>query len=224
MTLGELITKARKLFADTYEDAALADWAADMDGRILLEDYLRKEFKIEYDAEADRDTELLLGKPWEEMYMLHLQERVHFYRGEYEDAANFTEQYNRMHKAWLKNLLMTVPTDCLGRPWLADVAFVRRGSDGVVHLRTLFRLEDIERVEVYVVQDETVKIHVQDEDERLLIADGWMTVNLTGEDTALLSKGSADLVVMVHTVAGERYESDAAQIRVLQSRLEGVTA
>lgn len=223
MTLKELLERARDVFGDTYKDQMLADWTADMDGRILLEDYLRKEYQIEYDAEADRDTVLLLGKPWEEMYLMHLQERVHFYRGEYEDAANFTEQYNKMHNAWLKNLLMTVPTDVFGRPWLTDLAFVRRGSDGVVHMRTLFRVEDLERVEVYVLQGETAKISILDEDERLLVDDGWMTINLTGEDTALLSKGSAEVVIVVHTVAGETYESDAAQIRVLNSRLEGVT-
>lgn len=224
MTLGKLLERSRRLFENTYQDEVLADWAAEMDGRILQEDYLRREFKIEYDAEADKDTELLLGKPWEEMYLLHLQERVHYYRGEYEDAANFAEQFNTMHRDWLRNLLMTVPTDELGRPWLTDIAFVRRGSDGVVHMKTMFLPEDLESLQVHVVQGEEEKITMQDGDGRLLIDDEWLSVNLTASDTAALEKGSARLIVVVNTVAGEIYESDAVQIRVLESGVKGVSA
>ena len=225
MTLEKLIQRyVIKPDGNLCEVSQATDWIAEMDGRILQEDYLQKNYKVEYNYETGEDmqTELLIREPWTEMYVMHLMERVHFYRGEYEDAANFAEQYNKMHKDWLRNLLMTVPTDRLGRPWLMDIAFVRRGSDGVVHMRTMFLLEDVESLQVYVVQDEQTKVTIQSDDDRLVMDDRWLSVNLTGEDTAALNKGSANLIIVVNTVAGERYESDAVQIRVMENGLKGV--
>ena len=151
-------------------------------------------------------------------------QQVHFYRGEYDDAANFEARWNAGHKSWLKNMLMTRPVDVFGRPWLTDIAFVRRGSDGVVHMKMLFKLEDIADLNVHVLQGDEEKITIAADDDRLVEADNWLSVMLTGSDTALLQAGSARLLIEVDTVAGERYESDAVQIRVLESGLKGVKA
>lgn len=224
MTLGKLLERVHKMYETTYPDEMLAEWAAEMDGRILKEDYLRQEFEISYDPEQDKDTNLLLQEPWTRLYDDYLLQQVHFYRGEYDDAQNFEARWNTEHKSWLKNLLMTRPADVFGRPWLTDIAFVRRGSDGVVHMKMLFQLEDIADLNVHVLQGGEEKITIPAEDDRLVAADEWLSVNLTKEDTAMLRVGSARLLIEVDTVAGERYESDAVQIRVLDSGLRGAEA
>ena len=64
MTLGKLLERVHRMFETTYPDERLAEWAAEMDGRILKEDYLRNEFEIFYDPEKDQDTQLLLQEPY----------------------------------------------------------------------------------------------------------------------------------------------------------------
>lgn len=223
MTLEKLLERVKRFFETTYPDELLAEWAAEMDGRILKEDYLRGEFEIFYDAEADKDTDLLLREPWTNLYDMWLLQKIHFYRGEYDDAQNFEAAWNAAHKGWLKNILMTRPVDVFGRPWLTDVAFVRRGSDGVVHMHMMFRLEDIADLTVHVLQGDEEKITIAADDDRLVEADGWLSVNLTGADTAKLAAGSARMIVAVDTVAGERYESDKVCIRVMETGLKGAT-
>lgn len=220
MTLEKLLERVKRFFETTYPDELLAEWAAEMDGRILKEDYLRGEFEIFYDAEADKDTDLLLREPWTNLYDMWLLQKIHFYRGEYDDAQNFEAAWNAAHKGWLKNILMTRPVDVFGRPWLTDVAFVRRGSDGVVHMHSIFREEDIYLATVYLMQGGEVKAQIKQDSGQMLVENGWITVHFTAEDTALLEPGSARCVTKIETVAGEKYESDTVQIRVLKSVLE----
>lgn len=224
MTLEKLLERVKRFFETTYPDELLAEWAAEMDGRILKEDYLRGEFEIFYDAEADKDTDLLLREPWTNLYDMWLLQKIHFYRGEYDDAQNFEAAWNAAHKGWLKNILMTRPVDVFGRPWLTDVAFVRRGSDGVVHMHMLFDEDEILSATVLLIQDGEIKVQYEPDSEQIFLHDHWLTLSMSAEDTAKLNAGSAKCVTKVTTVAGENYESDAVQVRVLKSALDEVKA
>lgn len=222
MTVNEAIAWVKKTQETILPDSMLAGWLAELDGRIMQEDYLRREVQIGYDATDDAQTLLLLKPPYDACYGMWLLSKIHFFRGEYADAENMQAQYEALHGVWLQSLLQRTPRDLMGRPMLMDFAVVRQGSDGVVHMWVMIPWEEIGGFDFYVQQDGGTKIHY-DETSGRLDADerGWVTVHLAAEDTAKLSPGAATVVTKLATVAGENYESDAVQLRVLQSLLQG---
>lgn len=224
MTLGKLLTRAKQLFSATYPDELLADWAAQMDGLILHEDYLRREYETEYNPTADERTVLLIPEPWEELYTFWILQKVHFMRGEYDDAQNFAEQWNELHREWLRNLLCTRPKDERGRPWLQDLAFCRRGSNAALHMQSMFSEDEIAEITITLIQNGIVRGTFNGPGEQIIQTGYWITLHLSAEDTGNLRAGSCTVCVRIQTVAGEAYESNAVQLRVMKSALDEIEA
>lgn len=222
MTLEQAIAGVRVLTETKLPDEQLARWISGMDGRILREDYLRAEVVEGYDALQDQKTILLIAAPWDELYTFWLLERIHFSRGEYEDAQNMADKWNELHSAFLANLLNRCGRDRFGRPKLWDLAFVRRGSDGVVHMRMFFDADEVQSVTLTLQQNEERVLEYDGTDSNVVYFGRELTLRLPARDTALLTGRSAKLVSVVQTVAGETYESDSVQIRVLDSALKVV--
>lgn len=224
MTVSEAIAWVKKTQETILPDSMLAGWLAELDGRIMQEDYLRREVQIAYDPTADAGTVLLLKPPYDAAYGMWLLYKIYFFRGEYADAENMQAQYEALHGVWLQSLLQMTPRDPLGRPMLMDIAMVRKGSDGVVHMWVMLPWDELTGFDFYVLQGGESKIHY-DETSGAMEADdrGWVTVHLAAEDTKKLTAGAAQVVTRMTAVDGRTYESDAVQLRVLKSLLEEVT-
>lgn len=219
MTVGEALEIVKYTNETMLPDSLLCRWLAEHDGRVLQEDYLRNDIDVMYDPEEDLDAELLIQAPWDGMYISWIQQKIHFSRGEYQDAADCRNDWDTMHGEWVRHMLNTTPTDCCGKPILhRHQPTVRQGSDGVVHLHTIFDRHEVASLEAWLKQGE-MSFKMTDEDMEIIKERYEITLRLSGQATALLQPGTVQMITVIHTTAGERYESDMVKIWVLKTRV-----
>lgn len=220
MTVTEAINFVKTTNETNLPDSMLAGWLAELDGKIIKEDFLRREINISYDAASDKDTLLILKAPYDAAYPMWLLYKIHLFRGEYSDADNLYTEYENVHGAWRQGMLQDMFRDKFGRPILLDLAFIRRGSDGTIHLKPAIKPEDITGFEVYILQNSETILSYSAETEDMEATKGWIAIRIPAEDSKKLSTGTAEVVTKITNELGETYESDAVQLRILKSLLE----
>lgn len=103
MTIQDALTRADHLRHNSYSQEEKIDWLSRLDGKIklLILDALEGE-KTDfsgYDGDTPMQTQLLVGKPFEEIYLYWLEAQICYRDGEIGDYNAAIAQYNRLYGA-----------------------------------------------------------------------------------------------------------------------------
>lgn len=112
MTIQKAISTVDALKPNTFTDERKVEWLSTLDGRIKSKIFDNHEgepvsFKG-YNEMTNRDTELLVPAPYDEMYLRWLEAQIDYYNGEedrYNNAiilfesvySDFKQHYTRTH-------------------------------------------------------------------------------------------------------------------------------
>lgn len=112
MTIDECLCRVDGLKPNPFTRAEKLGWLNALEGMIkaqILDTHMGPEVSFTpYDPDTPGDTVLLVGKPWEDMYLHWLESRMDYYSGDiarYNNAVQmfqsnydgFSAQYNREH-------------------------------------------------------------------------------------------------------------------------------
>lgn len=104
MTIQEALTRADAIRHNTYTQEEKTEWLSRLDGKIrrLIMDAHEGEPAAfhGYDADTPADTQLLVGKPFEEIYLYWLEAQICYRDGEIGDYNSAIAQYNRLYSAF----------------------------------------------------------------------------------------------------------------------------
>jgi len=120
VTIQEALTRADAIRHNTYTQEEKTEWLSRLDGKIrrLIMDAHEGEPAAfhGYDADTPADTQLLVGKPFEEIYLYWLEAQICYRDGEIGDYNSAIAQYNRLYSgfsnAWRK---ANMPRSTAGR-------------------------------------------------------------------------------------------------------------
>ena len=108
MTINNVIENAMNVHPDTIPDGVKARWISELDGKILRETIGDNSFKG-YSFPEDKDKELVLKAPYDNIYELYIIAMSDFFSGElasYSASAILFEQaYSEFRKNYLRNNL-----------------------------------------------------------------------------------------------------------------------
>lgn len=93
MTIEEAINKAQELTGNTLPDVRLLEWLSELDGKLML-DFWKGDAWQTYNLEQDKERELLVPYPWDEMYPCYLEAMVYYHNGEYGRYTDSMRMYN----------------------------------------------------------------------------------------------------------------------------------
>lgn len=99
MTIIEAINKIDSLKPNTYSQPEKIKWLSTLDGIIKLEiidkyEGVEEEGFAEYTEDTPLTTELLVPAPFDDIYILFLESRIHYANEEYGKYNNATAEYN----------------------------------------------------------------------------------------------------------------------------------
>lgn len=95
MTLGEVIDFVDGLKPNAFTPAQKTQWLNECEGMVQTEVLLLASPEIlSYEAEADRDTPLLVLPPHDKLYRSYLMAMIDFSNGEYERYQNAMQLFN----------------------------------------------------------------------------------------------------------------------------------
>lgn len=98
MTIQDAIRTVRTLKPHPYSDEDMTRWLSDLDGQIHGEIMAGHEGAPPapgaYRIGNDMDTELLVGSPYEDVYIKYLSAQVDYHNAEYERYNNAMMMYN----------------------------------------------------------------------------------------------------------------------------------
>lgn len=112
MKIQDAIAKANENTPNTIERNQMIDWLSRIDWQIkteVLDNYVDEIEYNGYDADTDEGTTLLVGAPYDELYIRFLEAQIHRFYEETNKYNNciaefnmiygqFKAQYNRTHK------------------------------------------------------------------------------------------------------------------------------
>lgn len=104
MTILEAITLADARRHNPYPQEEKIRWLSELDGKIHM--LIREAHEGQtggfsgYDRDTDQNTPLLVGKPFEELYLYWLEARICYEDGEMGDYNSAIAQYNRLYEAY----------------------------------------------------------------------------------------------------------------------------
>ena len=112
MTLREAISTTDALINNEFSDEEKISWISELDGLVFKniiqthEDGSIDHF-TPYNKNTDPTTELLISEPYSEAYVIWLQNKMDYYRGETDKYNNsverFYEKYND-YSAWYNSI------------------------------------------------------------------------------------------------------------------------
>lgn len=113
MTIRDAIEQVRNLKPNQYDDETLVGWLSDLDGQIWEDllchfDEAGLSAPPRYERKKDLETELLVKRPHEELYVIYLCAKVDYQNGEFDRYNNammmvmskmeaYQNAYTRMH-------------------------------------------------------------------------------------------------------------------------------
>ena len=104
MTIQEALAQADSLRHNGYSQEEKIIWLSRLDGKIkgLILDTHEGEAPVftGYDADTPQDTQLLVGKPFDEIYLYWLEAQICYRDGEIGDYNSAIAQYNRLYSAF----------------------------------------------------------------------------------------------------------------------------
>lgn len=105
MTIEEAITRIDALKPNTYTQEEKIEWLSVVDGivkRLVIDTHEGAEDVVfeGYTPDTPLDTELIVGHPYDEMYIDWLEARIDYYNAEYIRYNNSITKYNDMYQAF----------------------------------------------------------------------------------------------------------------------------
>lgn len=106
MTLSEAINAIDTLKPNTYTPEEKIEWLSIVDGIVKKQVIDTHEDGEEvvfngYTPDTPLDTELLVGEPYEELYLDWLEAKIDYYNAEYNRYNNSITRYNDMYKDYV---------------------------------------------------------------------------------------------------------------------------
>lgn len=101
MTIREAIDRANNLQFNTYTDAEKINWLSRLDERVALLVWGTSSAAGPWYTEGmDKDTELIVPSPFDEMYIYWLMAQMSYANGEIEKYNNAIALYNTEYEAY----------------------------------------------------------------------------------------------------------------------------
>ena len=105
MTIIELITDVDALHPNGYDQVFKTQWLSQLDGRIkdeIIDTHEGGEDIIfnGYDADTNPNTELLVPRPYDEVYRYWLEAQIDYANGEYTKYNNSMMMFNTAYSAY----------------------------------------------------------------------------------------------------------------------------
>ena len=105
MTINEAISRTDALKPNGYTDGDKVKWLSTLDGIIKTEIIDTHEGGEEvtfegYDENLDRETELLVSAPYDDIYIRWLEAQIDYANNEYKRYNNSITQYNAIYSAY----------------------------------------------------------------------------------------------------------------------------
>jgi hypothetical protein len=100
-TTDTVISELQRIRPHTYSDEDVAGWISRLDGDVSL--YLKTDgAPISYSWPTDRDKELFIPFPYDDVYVLYCIAQVDYFNREYGQYANSYAMYNARLQDFLK--------------------------------------------------------------------------------------------------------------------------
>lgn len=112
MTIAEAISKVDELKPNTYTTEEKVEWLSNLDARVKTQVIDAHEcadqfYFYGYDIETDMDTELLVCKPYEEMYLRWLEAMIDYHNSEDDRYNNAIILFNNSYDGFKKHYTRT---------------------------------------------------------------------------------------------------------------------
>lgn len=99
MTVNECLAKVKDRKPNAYSDESLTDRLNEIEARIQREILLKEpDDIIQYSFPEDRDTELILPKPYDSAYVYYIKMMVEFDQEEYSAYNNTLLMFNAQYQ------------------------------------------------------------------------------------------------------------------------------
>lgn len=111
MTIAQAIAACDRLHPNQFDAADKIKWLSELDGRIAGEIHasyegMDAEF-AGYAVDAPPDTPLLVGAPYDDIYVKYLSSQVDFYNNEADRYNNSAAMYNALWQAYAAHVART---------------------------------------------------------------------------------------------------------------------
>ena len=106
MTLRQCIGQLDSLLHNTYTDHQKILWLSALDGQIqaqLLDTHEGDTVPFVPYGPEDMDRPLLVGPPFEELYLHYLLSRIHYHDGEIDRYNNAVALFDHLYKNYVNN-------------------------------------------------------------------------------------------------------------------------
>lgn len=112
MTIAEVISKVDALKPNTYKQKDKIGWLSDLDARVkikIIDAHERRDpvYFYGYDEETDLDTELLVPKPYDEMYLRWLEAMIDYHNSDDDRYNNAIILFNNAYEGFKKHYTRT---------------------------------------------------------------------------------------------------------------------
>ena len=112
MTIAEAISKVDALKPNTYTPEDKIGWLSNLDARVKTQIIDAHEhgdhiFFYGYDGLADEETELLVGAPYDEMYLRWLEAMIDYHNSDDDRYNNAIMLFNNAYEGFKKHYTRT---------------------------------------------------------------------------------------------------------------------
>ena len=98
MKLGKIIELVNELKPNAYTEERLTEWITELENYAIEGVFNRAEGvnhkHVQYDYEKDRETELMIPTPYEEVYLHYLSSKIDYWDREMDAYNNSASMYN----------------------------------------------------------------------------------------------------------------------------------
>ena len=99
MKIAQAIRRLDSLVFNTYAPSEKIEWLSQLDSMVKKQiiDTHESAERISftgYDENTDQNTDLLVPAPYDEMYLLWMETKIHYYNGEYDKYNNAIIMFN----------------------------------------------------------------------------------------------------------------------------------
>jgi hypothetical protein len=107
MTIAEVISKVDALKPNSYSTEQKVDWLSSLDARVktqIIDTHESNEpiFFYGYDSKLDLDTELMVGAPYDAMYLRWLEAQIDYHNSEDDRYNNAIMLFNNDYEGYKK--------------------------------------------------------------------------------------------------------------------------
>ena len=104
VTINKVIEKAAMLRPDCYSDEIKCAWISELDGKISRETMHKENFQA-YSFPEDCEKELLVKKPYDNIYELYIVAMSDFFSGELGNYSASSVMFEKAYEEFRKNYI-----------------------------------------------------------------------------------------------------------------------